>query len=88
MLLVGEVQLKLSKSVSLSAEGRPGTGTKESDAQEHSWTGKGCRTRRRGRIIVGTNEIDSHIVQAYNLCLPAREVNPQVGAWRPRGALT
>lgn len=29
MLLVGEVQLKLSKSVSLSVEGRPGTGTEE-----------------------------------------------------------
>lgn len=35
-----------------------------------------------------TNETDSHTVQANNLCLPAREVNPQVGASRPRGAPT
>lgn len=37
---------------------------------------------------MGTNETDSHTVQANNLCLPARKVNPQMGAWRPRGAPT
>lgn len=35
---------------------------------------------------MGTNKTDSHTAQANCLCLLAREVNPQVGAWGARGA--